>query len=260
MPEQTYGLRERAASEASSCSERKLAAWPFGGSGRHVSCVRKAKSRAALPRTWVKPPLGAALPSRTLTPRGRSGSACCEVRHWSPRRSGTPRSVSLTIGPLHALVGLHWTPAGVRNLSPHGAELRCAGGTTFSWCVSKRACHLEAQPRARCVAILVALHSTNQRAVEQGIEADERRGKLGALAAYPGVRPTRRLGERTGIALSSVRGWLMKAFNVVVERDPDTGTYVGYVPGWPGAHTQGDTLDELQRNLQEVTRYAPRGR
>jgi len=44
----------------------------------------------------------------------------------------------------------------------------------------------------------------------------------------------------------------MKAFNVVVERDPDTGTYVGYVPGWPGAHTQGDTLDELQRNLQEV--------
>jgi predicted RNase H-like HicB family nuclease len=44
----------------------------------------------------------------------------------------------------------------------------------------------------------------------------------------------------------------MKAFNVVVERDPDTGTYVGYVPGWPGAHTQGGTLDELQSNLQEV--------
>ena len=63
---------------------------------------------------------------------------------------------------------------GVRNLSPHGAELRYAGDTTFSWCVSKRACHLEAQPRARCVAILVALHSTNQRAVEQGIEADGR--------------------------------------------------------------------------------------
>jgi predicted RNase H-like HicB family nuclease len=27
---------------------------------------------------------------------------------------------------------------------------------------------------------------------------------------------------------------------------------VGYVPGWPGAHTQGSTLDELQTNLQEV--------
>jgi len=44
----------------------------------------------------------------------------------------------------------------------------------------------------------------------------------------------------------------MRTFNVVVERDPDSGTYVGYVPGWPGAHTQGDTLDELQTNLQEV--------
>ena len=44
----------------------------------------------------------------------------------------------------------------------------------------------------------------------------------------------------------------MRTFNFVVERDPDTGVYVGYVPGWPGAHTQGDTLDELQANLQEV--------
>jgi predicted RNase H-like HicB family nuclease len=44
----------------------------------------------------------------------------------------------------------------------------------------------------------------------------------------------------------------MKTFNFVVERDPETGIYVGYVPGWPGAHTQGDTLDELQVNLQEV--------
>jgi len=44
----------------------------------------------------------------------------------------------------------------------------------------------------------------------------------------------------------------MRSFNVVVERDPDTGTYVGHVPGWPGAHTQGDSLDELQTNLREV--------
>jgi predicted RNase H-like HicB family nuclease len=40
---------------------------------------------------------------------------------------------------------------------------------------------------------------------------------------------------------------------MVVERDPETGLYVGYVPGWPGAHSQGETLDELRRNLQEVT-------
>ena len=44
----------------------------------------------------------------------------------------------------------------------------------------------------------------------------------------------------------------MRTFNMVVERDPDTGLYVGYVPGWPGAHSQGVTLDELQVNLREV--------
>jgi len=44
----------------------------------------------------------------------------------------------------------------------------------------------------------------------------------------------------------------MRTFNIVVERDPDTGLYVGYVPGWPGAHSQGVTLDELRANLQEV--------
>ena len=44
----------------------------------------------------------------------------------------------------------------------------------------------------------------------------------------------------------------MRTFNIVVERDPDTGLYVGYVPGWPGAHSQGETLDALRRNLQEV--------
>ena len=44
----------------------------------------------------------------------------------------------------------------------------------------------------------------------------------------------------------------MRTFNVVVERDPDTGLYVGHVPGWPGAHSQGTTLDELRQNLHEV--------
>ena len=44
----------------------------------------------------------------------------------------------------------------------------------------------------------------------------------------------------------------MRRFNIVVERDPDMELYVGYVPGWPGAHSQGATLDELRSNLQEV--------
>jgi predicted RNase H-like HicB family nuclease len=44
----------------------------------------------------------------------------------------------------------------------------------------------------------------------------------------------------------------MRTFTAVIERDPETRLYVGYVPGFTGAHSQGETLDELQRNLQEV--------
>jgi predicted RNase H-like HicB family nuclease len=44
----------------------------------------------------------------------------------------------------------------------------------------------------------------------------------------------------------------MKVYSYVVEKCPDTGFYVGYVPGFPGAHTQAETLDELQQNMQEV--------
>jgi predicted RNase H-like HicB family nuclease len=44
----------------------------------------------------------------------------------------------------------------------------------------------------------------------------------------------------------------MRVFTAVIERDPDTGLFVGYVPGFPGAHSQGETLDELHANLREV--------
>lgn len=44
----------------------------------------------------------------------------------------------------------------------------------------------------------------------------------------------------------------MRTFTAVVEKCADTGFYVGYVPGLPGAHTQADTLDELNDNLREV--------
>jgi len=36
-----------------------------------------------------------------------------------------------------------------------------------------------------------------------------------------------------------------------VEFDPETNLYIGLIPGIPGAHTQGATLDELQQNLRE---------
>ena len=41
----------------------------------------------------------------------------------------------------------------------------------------------------------------------------------------------------------------MKGYPAVVERCPDTGLYVGYVPGFPGAHSQGESLEELRKNL-----------
>ena len=44
----------------------------------------------------------------------------------------------------------------------------------------------------------------------------------------------------------------MKTFTAIVERDLDTNLYVVYVPGFKGAHSQGETLDELTKNLREV--------
>ena len=45
---------------------------------------------------------------------------------------------------------------------------------------------------------------------------------------------------------------MRRIFTAVIERDTDTGFYIGFVPGMPGAHTQGENLDELNRNLKEV--------
>jgi predicted RNase H-like HicB family nuclease len=45
---------------------------------------------------------------------------------------------------------------------------------------------------------------------------------------------------------------IMRNFTAVVERDPATGLFIGSIPGWAGAHSQGATLDELQANLREV--------
>ncbi|UCH92716.1 MAG: type II toxin-antitoxin system HicB family antitoxin [Candidatus Aminicenantes bacterium] len=44
----------------------------------------------------------------------------------------------------------------------------------------------------------------------------------------------------------------MRKLTAYIERDPETGLYVGIIPGLPGAHTQGETLDELYKNLKEV--------
>ena len=44
----------------------------------------------------------------------------------------------------------------------------------------------------------------------------------------------------------------MRSYTAVVERCPDTRLYIGYVPGFPGAHSQGETLEELNGNLKDV--------
>ena len=45
---------------------------------------------------------------------------------------------------------------------------------------------------------------------------------------------------------------MARTFTAYIEHDPETDLYVGTVPGLPGAHSQGATLDELRRNLKEV--------
>jgi predicted RNase H-like HicB family nuclease len=44
----------------------------------------------------------------------------------------------------------------------------------------------------------------------------------------------------------------LKIYTAIVERCTETGLYVGFVSGFAGAHTQAESLDELNQNLQEV--------
>lgn len=45
---------------------------------------------------------------------------------------------------------------------------------------------------------------------------------------------------------------MTRTYTAYIEYDPDTASYVGTVPGLAGAHSQGKSLDELQKNLREV--------
>ena len=44
----------------------------------------------------------------------------------------------------------------------------------------------------------------------------------------------------------------MKTFTAIIERCPKTGLLIGYIPGFAGAHSQGDSHEELVSNLKEV--------
>lgn len=41
-------------------------------------------------------------------------------------------------------------------------------------------------------------------------------------------------------------------FTILIQKDTETGFYVGYVPGMVGAHSQAESIDELKSNLKEV--------
>ena len=45
---------------------------------------------------------------------------------------------------------------------------------------------------------------------------------------------------------------MKRYFTVIIEKDEEANMYVGEVPGLPGCHTQGKTLDELMKNMREV--------
>ena len=44
----------------------------------------------------------------------------------------------------------------------------------------------------------------------------------------------------------------MQSYTAVIEKDPETGLLVGFIPGFSGAHSQGETVEELVANLREV--------
>lgn len=45
---------------------------------------------------------------------------------------------------------------------------------------------------------------------------------------------------------------MIKTYTVIIEKDEETNLFVGEIPGIPGCHSQGKTIDELMKNMQDV--------
>ena len=41
-------------------------------------------------------------------------------------------------------------------------------------------------------------------------------------------------------------------YTIIIERCLETGLYIGSVPSFPGAYSQGNTIDELDLHMKEV--------
>jgi predicted RNase H-like HicB family nuclease len=70
--------------------------------------------------------------------------------------------------------------------------------------------------------------------------------------ALPFATPSSEFPDRFAAGESRRYNSVVRAFTAVVERDSQTKLFVGYVPGFTGAHSQGATLEELRENLREV--------
>ncbi|MDA3874465.1 MAG: type II toxin-antitoxin system HicB family antitoxin [Kiritimatiellae bacterium] len=46
-------------------------------------------------------------------------------------------------------------------------------------------------------------------------------------------------------------------YTAIIVRCPDTKLCTGYIPGFPGAHSQGETLEVLHANIHEVLQLLP---
>jgi len=85
----------------------------------------------------------------------------------------------------------------------------------------------------------------------RGVTGVELAGEKLCRDAMPSFKPSATHGGVPTVPLLK-GGKAVRTFSAVIERCADTGLLVGYVPGFPGAHSQAETLEELQVNLREV--------
>ena len=45
---------------------------------------------------------------------------------------------------------------------------------------------------------------------------------------------------------------MSRVYTAYIEKDSESGMYIGYVPGTRGAHTCAESIDDLQCKLKEV--------
>jgi predicted RNase H-like HicB family nuclease len=148
----------------------------------------------------------------------------------------------------------------------HAEKMSAAGELQLSCVLSWAALEAAMRQAARAVGVVAtnaappfllrALYAQgllHKNEFHQLSEAMKVRNALVHGMVVPSLSPAIPEGlVRVAKRLLSENGKKVRSYTVVVERCPDTGVYVGYVPGFPGAHSQGETLDELRKNMHEV--------